>query len=76
MPHEWEMDPHDRVLTVSPPAPDHLAWVTHDEFLNAYEGCGYDTVCNYIPRSGRAVSIAADAYLYGYPLVTFATNDG
>jgi hypothetical protein len=39
----------DRDLTVSPPAPDHLAWVTMDELQNTYEGCGYDTACNYTP---------------------------
>jgi len=39
----------DRDLTVLPPAPDHLAWVTMDEFQNTYEGCGYDAACNYTP---------------------------
>ena len=32
----------DRDLTVQPPAPNHLAWVTQDEFKNTYQGCGYD----------------------------------
>jgi hypothetical protein len=39
----------DRDLTVTPPAPSHLAHVTQDEFMNTYEGCGYDTACNYVP---------------------------
>jgi hypothetical protein len=39
----------DRGLTVTPPAPGHLAWVTMDEFRNTYEGCGYDAACNYVP---------------------------
>ena len=39
----------DRDLTISPPAPDQMAWVTMDEFMNVYEGCGYDTACNYTP---------------------------
>jgi hypothetical protein len=39
----------DRDLTVSPPAPDHLAWVTMDEFQNTYQGCGYDAACSYTP---------------------------
>ena len=39
----------DRDLTISPPAPDHKAWVTQDEFLNTYEGCGYDAACSYVP---------------------------
>jgi hypothetical protein len=39
----------DRDLTVTPPAPDHLAWVTMDEFRNTYEGCGYDAACSYVP---------------------------
>ena len=28
----------DRDLAITPPAPDHLAWVTQDEFLNTYRG--------------------------------------
>ncbi len=39
----------DRELTVEPPPPNHLAWVTQDEFLNTYQGCGYDAACNYVP---------------------------
>jgi hypothetical protein len=39
----------DQDLTVAPPAPDHLAWVTQDEFNNTYQGCGYDTACSYVP---------------------------
>lgn len=39
----------DRDLTVEPPPPTHLAWVTQDEFLNTYQGCGYDAACNYTP---------------------------
>jgi hypothetical protein len=39
----------DKDLTITPPPPGHLAWVTQDEFLNTYEGCGYDTACNYVP---------------------------
>ena len=39
----------DRDLTVEPPAPSHLAYVTQDEFNNTYQGCGYDTACNYVP---------------------------
>lgn len=39
----------DRDLTVEPPAPNHLAWVTQGEFQNTYQGCGYDAACNYVP---------------------------
>jgi hypothetical protein len=39
----------DQDLTITPPLPDHMAWVTMDEFLNVYEGCGYDAACNYVP---------------------------
>ena len=40
----------DRDLTITPPAPDHLAWVTMDEFMNTYQGCGYpNESCNYVP---------------------------
>jgi hypothetical protein len=39
----------DRDLTVQPPPPKHLAWVTQDEFNNTYQGCGYDAACNYVP---------------------------
>jgi hypothetical protein len=54
---QWEIPPGwkfwtkvlDRDLTVQPPAPKHLAWVTQDEFNNTYQGCGYDTACSYTP---------------------------
>jgi len=39
----------DRDLTVEPPPPNHLAYVTQDEFNNTYQGCGYDAACNYVP---------------------------
>jgi hypothetical protein len=39
----------DKDLTVAPPPPHHLAWVTQDELQNTYQGCGYDTACNYTP---------------------------
>jgi hypothetical protein len=39
----------DRDLTIEPPAPTRLAWVTQDEFQNTYQGCGYDAACNYVP---------------------------
>jgi hypothetical protein len=39
----------DRDLTIVPAPPTHLAWVTQDEFQNTYQGCGYDTTCNYTP---------------------------
>jgi len=39
----------DRDLTIQPPPPNHLAWVTQDEFLNTYQSCGYDAACNYTP---------------------------
>ncbi len=39
----------DRDLTVEPPPPSHLAWVTQDEFLNTYQGCGYDAACSFVP---------------------------
>jgi hypothetical protein len=39
----------DQDLTVTPPPPNRLAWVTQDEFLNTYQGCGYDAACNYTP---------------------------
>ena len=39
----------DRDLTIAPPAPSHLGWVTMDEFKNTYQGCGYDAACNFVP---------------------------
>jgi hypothetical protein len=39
----------DKDLTVTPPPPHHLAWVTQDEFQNTYQGCGFDEACNYVP---------------------------
>ena len=39
----------DKDLRVGPPAPNHLAWVTKDEFQNTYQGCGYDKACSYVP---------------------------
>jgi hypothetical protein len=39
----------DRDLTIAPPPPSHLAWVTMDEFQNTYQGCGYDDACSYVP---------------------------
>jgi hypothetical protein len=39
----------DQDLTVAPPAPDFLAYVTQDEFMNTYEGCGYDAACTFTP---------------------------
>jgi hypothetical protein len=38
----------DRDLTIAPPAPSHLGWVTMDEFQNTCQGCGYDPACNYL----------------------------
>ena len=51
LPPDWKFRVKvlDRDLAITPPAPDHMAWVTQDEFLNTYEGCGYDTACNYVP---------------------------
>ncbi len=51
LPADWKFRSKvlDRDLTVSPPAPDHKAWVTQDEFQNTYQGCGYDAACNYTP---------------------------
>ncbi len=39
----------DKDLKVGTPPPNHLAWVTQDEFQNTYQGCGYDTACSYVP---------------------------
>ena len=39
----------DQDLTIAPPPPHLLAWVTQDEFWNTYQGCGYDDTCNYTP---------------------------
>jgi len=39
----------ERDLTVAPPPPDRLAWVTMDEFQNTYQVCGRDEACNYVP---------------------------
>jgi len=39
----------DTDLTVSPPPPDRLAWVTMDEYQNTYQVCGRDEACNYVP---------------------------
>jgi hypothetical protein len=36
------------------PPPEHLGWVTMDEFMNVYEGCGYDAACNHMPKAGAA----------------------
>ena len=39
----------DKDLTIAAPAPGYLAWITQDEFLNTYQGCGFATACNYVP---------------------------
>ena len=39
----------DKDLRVGIPKPNHLAWVTQDEFQNTYQGCGYDKACSYVP---------------------------
>ena len=39
---------------IAPPPPEHLGWVTMDEFMNVYEGCGYDAACNHMPKAGAA----------------------
>lgn len=39
----------EKELTVAPPAPTYLAWVTMDEFKNTYQVCGRDKACNYTP---------------------------
>ena len=40
---------------IAPPPPEALGWVTMDEFMNVYEGCGYDAACNHVPYAGAAV---------------------
>ena len=39
---------------IAPPPPEALGWVTMDEFMNVYEGCGYDAACNHVPYAGAA----------------------
>lgn len=39
----------EKELTVAPPPPTYLAWVTMDEFKNTYQVCGRDNACNYTP---------------------------
>jgi hypothetical protein len=39
---------------IAPPRLKHLGWVTTDEFMNIYEGCGYDAACNHVPYAGAA----------------------
>ena len=39
---------------IAPPQLEALGWVTMDEFMNVYEGCGYDAACNHVPYAGAA----------------------
>jgi hypothetical protein len=39
---------------IAPPPPEHLGWVTMDEFMNVYEGSRYDAACNHMPKAGAA----------------------
>jgi hypothetical protein len=47
--------------------------VTQDEFLNTYEGCGYDTACNYVPK--QAAERARTGYHRGPRLYTDADSN-
>jgi hypothetical protein len=51
LPNGWKFRTKilEQDLTVAPPAPDHFAWVTMDEFQNTYQVCGRDKACNYVP---------------------------
>ena len=42
---------------IAPPPPEHLGWVTMDEFMNVYEGCGCDAACNRMPKAALQVGL-------------------
>ena len=43
------------------PQPEALGWVTMDEFMNVYEGCGYDAACNHVPMQALQVGLTRGA---------------
>jgi hypothetical protein len=45
----YEVKTLDRELTYEPVAPGYTAYFIADDLQNAYQGCGFDTSCNYIP---------------------------
>jgi len=46
---KYEVKTLEKDLTLTPPAPDHIAHAVSDEFMNIYAGCDFGTTCNYIP---------------------------
>lgn len=51
LPRGWkyEVKTLDRELTYEPLAPSYTAYFIPDDLQNAYQGCGFDAACNYIP---------------------------
>jgi hypothetical protein len=51
LPPEWKYEAKtlDRDLTYEPVAPGYTAYFISDDLQNAYQGCGFDSACNYVP---------------------------
>jgi hypothetical protein len=51
LPPAWtyEVKTLDRELTYEPVAPAYTAYFISDDLQNAYQGCGFDNACNYVP---------------------------
>jgi hypothetical protein len=46
---KYEAKTLDRELTYEPLAPTYTAYFIADDLQNAYQGCGFDNACNYVP---------------------------
>ena len=46
---KYEAKTLDQDLTYEPVAPGYTAYFIADDLQNAYQGCGFDASCNYIP---------------------------
>ena len=46
---KYEIKTLDRELTYEPVAPSYTAYFVSDDLQNAYQGCGFDSACNYMP---------------------------
>ena len=46
---KYEAKTLDRELTYEPVAPGYTAYFISDDLQNAYQGCGFDGACNFVP---------------------------
>jgi hypothetical protein len=46
---KYEVKTLDRELSYEPVAPGYTAYFISDDLQNAYQGCGFDNACNYVP---------------------------